>query len=51
MPGTPISHYTTISIFVSGIFKDLLNSLFSRAYLSRILFNIQAGEGSYLDGA
>ena len=40
-----------ISIFGSRIFKDLLDLLFSRGYLLRTLFNIQAEEGSCSDGA
>ena len=51
MPGTPTSHYTIINIFASRTSEDILDLLFRRAHLSRTLFNIQAGEGSYLVGA
>ena len=38
-----------ISIFSSKIFKDLLDSLCSRAHILRTLSNIQAGVGSCFD--
>ena len=40
-----------IAISGSRIFKNLLDLLFSRAHLLRAFVNIQAGDGSYFDGA
>ena len=48
MPGPPTSNYQYFcSRFLKIYFLDLL---YSRAHIFRTLFNIQAGEGSCLDG-
>ena len=48
----PLLQHPIISIFGSRFLKIyFLDLIFSRAHISRTLFNIQAGEGSSLDGA